>query len=398
MIPFGEHPVDAELRAEFVDTADELIRRTGADLCEWNRAIEVHGMKDDRGRAAPTGKAPWDGTISLREDVLATLRDLWQQSPRAWSKEDRERQQPAVLTLVHELTHYLVPTAERYSNGRPFYEELPGRALEEGVTELAGRRHVGAFAGAETRSPGVTDARNARSYPQFVPATQAVVQYVSELRGESEDAVLNALARENVPGKFRRLSQMVLEAEGLWDQIPTAERAAACTPIINTVWGILNANADWASQRPEDRPTRAPGERSWIMGLQLVAAVERARLHAVDRYRPERAATSWRRAAARYERFLARKAVDFAQSSRHPDVRAAAGAWAQRAVQRDRDTATELEPERPQPGPEAHHAEPEVASVPSLAAPEPRPLRPRRPPSQRGVHRRAGRSDPGRDR
>jgi hypothetical protein len=34
VISFGEHPVDADLHAHLVDTADELIRLTGADLCE----------------------------------------------------------------------------------------------------------------------------------------------------------------------------------------------------------------------------------------------------------------------------------------------------------------------------------------------------------------------------
>ena len=396
MISFGEHPVDADLHAHLVDTADELIRLTGADLCEWNRAIEVHGMKDDRGRAAALGKAHWEGTISLREDVLTTLRDLWQRSPGPWSNEDRERQQPSVLTVAHELIHYLVPAGERYTNGKRIYEEFPGRALEEGLTELAGRKHAHAFAGAEVRSPGVTDTRNASSYPQFVPAAQAIVQYVSELHGDSEDAVLNVLARENVPGKFRRLSQMVLEANGTWNQIPVAERAAACAPIINSVWGVFQSNAEWASRRPEERPTRAPGERSWIMGLQLVGAVERARLHAVDRYGPERVATPVPIAAARYERYLARKAVDFAQSSRHADVRAAAGAWMQRAIQRTREASTELEPERPEPGQGTHHAAPEVAAVPSLAE-SPRPTRTRRP-RQVSVRRRPGRPDRGLDR
>lgn len=396
MIPFGEHPVDADLHAHLVDTADELIRLTGADLCDWNRAIEVHGMKDHQGRAAALGKAHWNGTISLREDVLAMLRDLWQQAPRTWSSEERRRQQPGVLAVVHELTHYLVPAGDRYSNGRLVWEEFPCRALEEGVTELAGRRHLGAFAGAEARSPGVTDARSARSYPQFVPAAQAIVEYVSELRGESEDTALNALARENVPGKFRKLSQMVLEAGGIWDQIPSAERAAACNPIINAVWGVFRSNADWASQRPEDRPTRAPEERSWIMGLQLVASMERARLRTTDRHAPGRAEQPWQIAAAQYEYDLANDAVNFARASTEPDVRAAADAWMRRADRRMQDPWQEAESERVRPGLGPRQAEPEVAAVPGLVQLR-RPARPRQP-RKLGAHRRSGRPDRGLDR
>ena len=396
MIPFGGHPADVELHRDVRDTADRLRWRTGADQCQWNGTIDVHPVEDHDGDPAGLGKAHWNGTLSLREDVLRALRNLWLRSPRVWSIEDRERQRPGVLTVAHELVHYLVPVGKQYSVGKPFYDEFPGRALEEGSTELAGRKHVGAFAGAEARSPGVTDARNARSYPQFVPAVQALIRYVSELRGDDEEAVLNALVRENVPGKFRRLGQMVLEARGTWEQIPSAERDGACAEVINAAWGALQANADWAAPKPRYRPTQAPLERSWIMGLQLIAAIERARLHVVDRHAVSGAEIPWQIAAAQYERYVARRAVEFAQSSKHPDVHAAADALLRRADQRTQNPWQEPESERSRPAHGTHQAGPEAATVPSLAE-SPRAPRSRRPPSF-GVRRRPGPPDRGRDR
>lgn len=393
MIPFGELPVDAELHRDMLDTADRLRRRTGADLCHWNGTIDVHPLQDHEGDPAALGKAHWNGTISLREDVLHALRNLWHRSPRAWSIEDRARHRPAVLTVAHELIHYLVPDGEAYSKGKPIYDEFPGRALEEGSTELAGRNHVGEFAAAEARSPGVTDARNARSYPQFAPAVQALIRYVSDLRGESEDAVLNALVRENVPGKFRRLGQMVLEAGGAWGQIPSAERDGACAEVINAAWGALQANRDWAAPKPRYRTTQAPAERSWIMGLQLIGAIERARLRAIDRHAAGRAETPWQVAAARYERYVARRAVEFAQSSGHPDVRAAADALMRRAEQRMQNPWQEPEREGVERDYGTNQVAPEVAVVPSLSEP-PRSARPRRP-RQLGVRRRPAPPDRG---
>lgn len=346
MIPFGEHPVDAELHAALLDTADELIRRTGAGLCDWNRSIEVHGMKDSTGKATGLGIARWNGTISLREDVLTTLRDLWQGSP----SQSRTWQMQAVLTVPHELEHYLVPKGERYEDGRPHYERFPGRALEEGMTELAARLHVGAFAAAEARCPGVTATGNARSYPQFVPAAKAIVEYASELCGESKQAALNTLVGETVPGKFRRLSRMVLEGRGLWEHIPPNAREAACNRITNTLWGVYEENAHWAALRPEDRTTRAPEARSRIMGLQLVAAIEGARLQAVDQYDPGRLTKPWQIAAAEYEHRLARVAVRFARTSKEPDVRTAGEAWMERADRRMQNASQEAERERPRPG------------------------------------------------
>lgn len=402
MIPFGADPVDADLRKGLLEAADELMRLTGAELCDWNKTIDVHGMVDEEGDPAALGIARWNGTISLRTDVLATLRQLWQQrSPREWSNEEFKGQQVGVLTVTHELAHYLVAAGDRYPDGKPFYDEFPGRALEEGLTELAGRRYVGVFAEAESRSPGVTSLQRPRSYPQFAPAAQAIVQHVSRLRGESQDAVLNALVRENVPGKYRKLSQMVLEAAGPWDQVPPAERSAACAPIINSVWSVFNANRDWAAAKPQDRPTLAPEARSWIMGLQLVAATERGRLQVIDRYRPGELDSPWRVAAAKYELDLAGDAVNFTQSTKHPDVRAAATGWMQRAIRRMEDASRELDPPDPSTSGDAGPShtsvtQPEVAAVLSLAE-SARRVRPRRAP-RFGVHRQPGGSDAGRDR
>jgi hypothetical protein len=148
MILFGEHPVDGELHRDLIETADELIRLTGADLCEWNGSIDVHELLDAEGERAALGIAHWSGTISLRDDVLSALRDLWNRSPREWSDEDRSQQRPGVLAVAHELTHYLVAAGQRYARGEPVYREFPGRALEEGATELAGRRHAGGMGSA----------------------------------------------------------------------------------------------------------------------------------------------------------------------------------------------------------------------------------------------------------
>lgn len=397
VIPFGEHPADAGLYTALLDTADELIRLTGAGLCDWNKTVEVHDIQDGEGDQAALGIVRRTGAISLREDVLTTLRDMWSRSPQEWTDHDRARQLIAVMTVPHELTHLLVPVGERYSTGRAVYSEFPGRALEEGITELATAKHVGAFAGAEARSPGVTDPRNPSAYPQFVPAAQIVVRYVGELGGGSQDAVLNSLVRETVPGKFRRLSQMVLQARGTWDQIPPSEQDGASAAVINAVWGAFQANRDWASSKPRDRLTRAPEARSWIMGLQVVAAAERARLQVEARYSSETPETPWPVAAARYEQHLARQAVSHARSSNHPDVRQAAGAWMQRAVRRVSDATKESRPERPQPDVESRR-DPEAAAVPRPAAPLGE-VRPRRSATARvRVHRRPGRSDPGRDR
>jgi hypothetical protein len=328
--PFGSHPVDTELRTYIQDVRDGLEEKAQAERCDWNGTILVHPVRDVKGRPLARGLAYSNGTMSLRADLLDALREMWHRPDVPGPGAGLRRQQIAVHVVRHELIHFLVPRGQRYYQGLQPYRHFAGVALEEGPTEAAAQNHAEVCADrVESRSPGATDIRNARMYPELTPAARELAAYVGRLQGESAQTVIDALARETARGKWERLPQLVLRARGLWDRIPEQHRPLCERAVRETVWNELSFNRNWAERDSNNQVrTGDPGVRSRIMGRQLVAVVERRRLAIEYQYgTPSRPEVPWQVAAANHEQALATAAARDAAASSAPDAREAASEW-----------------------------------------------------------------------
>lgn len=190
---------------------------------------------------------------------------------------------------------------------------------------------------------------------------------------------MNLLTREDADGKYRVASRLVLEAHGLWHQIPPQQRPSCERAVRETIWNEFSLNRDWAQRGANNQVrTRDPEARSRIMGFQLVAATERVRLAIGSEHGLlGRQAVTWQVAAREHELGLAEKAVRLAARRSEPDVSAAAEAWTERlAREAEPGGAQPAHPTKyPRPQAEPENPAPVRAAATLASTGQPRPRR-----------------------
>jgi hypothetical protein len=329
--PFGQHPCDGELARYVRLLVAELRGGLAADACGWSGRIEVLPLWTPRGQPeSRLGFADWDGTMGIRADLVDALRSMWAGSSGAGGPEQL-RQRDALHTVRHEAVHFLHLDGQPYRAGEQAYRRWAVRLLEEGVTEAVAQNHrlAGAVA-AEARSPGLARLPIARTYREFTPAVRHLAQYVGGLHRKAPSAVLDDLGRRAPHAKYPTLTRTILEAGGLWEQIPEAQRPACRRYVENEMSNVAWQAHTWARRDQSGRlGTSDPDGHSHVLGLQMVAAASGRGCvsRAPTRHRAGMCPGSWRQLCTR----TSSRDRRCASPEDGADVRAATARWREAA-------------------------------------------------------------------
>lgn len=246
--------------ARQADTAHSM---SGADRSNWNGRYQPINEPNVRGRAE------WNGTLSLsNKHVVQPLQEMYANAGQQHDVATLKRYRSALKTLLHENGHLLTADGTTHRHGKAQVESQPAtKALEEGMTELWAQRNLNRYIeqlGLEQVAPGISDAREARSYTNYTPAAMAIAEGIAEQSGRSPDEVIQRLNNVHAGQKWEVAAGMMCEANGLAAHVPR-ERQAEVTR------NVARAMREGFEQ---NHPDRLP-ENATLAGHSAMASARR---------------------------------------------------------------------------------------------------------------------------
>ncbi|MGC4936903.1 hypothetical protein [Kribbella sp. DT2] len=217
VVPFAAPHTLAELLTQHVQTALSL---SGADRSAWNGQIVEAGE-------GILGLAHWDGTLHLdREFILAPLHDLYARAGEARPTTTLARYRDALLTLLHEQSHFLGPHGSTQEAARAAFRTPGAKALEEGVAEAWSHTHLDAYLrllSVPHHAPGIERVATQPSYQAYVPATLALTNYLDHRRHHPPGSTLTLLNRQTTEGQWPLVTDLLYRSTTLPRLVPHTE-------------------------------------------------------------------------------------------------------------------------------------------------------------------------------
>ena len=217
VVPFAAPHTLAELLTQHAQAALSL---SGADRSAWNGQIVEAGD-------GILGLAHWDGTLHLDRDfVLAPLHDLYARAGQSRPSITLARYRDALLTLLHEQSHFLGPHGSTQEAARAAFRTPGAQALEEGVAEAWSHTHLDAYLrllSIPHHAPGIDGVATRPSYQAYVPATLALTSYLDERRHHPPGSTLTLLNRQTTEGQWPLVTDLLYRSTTLPRLIPYTE-------------------------------------------------------------------------------------------------------------------------------------------------------------------------------
>ncbi|MEV8377544.1 hypothetical protein AB0P21_32705 [Kribbella sp. NPDC056861] len=203
--------------------AAAALRISGADQTSWNGEIVEAGE-------GILGLAHWDGTLHLDRDcILDPLRDLYDRAGEPRPAADLIRYREALVTLLHEQSHFLGPTGATQDAARTAFN-LPGaRALEEGVAEAWSHAHLNAYLRdleIDKAAPGILTVRTDPSYAAFVPAVRLLTTDLDHQAARPTGETLHLLNRQTAETQWHQVVTRIYHSSHLPHLVPPDETPA----------------------------------------------------------------------------------------------------------------------------------------------------------------------------
>ncbi|MEV6416406.1 hypothetical protein [Kribbella sp. NPDC051718] len=199
------------------------LRISGADQTAWNGEIVEAGE-------GILGLAHWDGTLHLdREYILDPLRDLYERAGEPRSEAELLRCREALVTLLHEQSHFLGPADATQEAARAAFKLPGGRALEEGVAEAWALDRLNDYIrelDIDKVAPGILHVRSEPSYAAFVPAVRLLASDLDRLSGAPGGETLDLLNRQTAEGQWRQAVTRIYHSTQLPHLVPPDQAPA----------------------------------------------------------------------------------------------------------------------------------------------------------------------------
>jgi hypothetical protein len=199
------------------------LRISGADQTAWNGEIVEAGE-------GILGLAHWDGTLHLdRDQILEPLRDLYDRAGGPRTEAELLRSREALVTLLHEQSHFLGPAGATQEAARAAFKLPGGRALEEGVAEAWAHNHLNEYIrelGIDKVAPGILHVRSEPSYAAFVPAVRLLAADLDRLSGAPDGETLDLLNRQTAEGQWQQAVTRVYHSTKLPHLVPPDQAPA----------------------------------------------------------------------------------------------------------------------------------------------------------------------------
>lgn len=196
------------------------LRISGAEQSGWNGQI----IEADDG---VLGLAHWDGTLHLDRDfILDPLQDLYRRPGESRTDAELTRCRDALLTLLHEQSHFLGPAGATQQAAHAAFKLPGGRALEEGVAEAWAHDHLDDYIREleiDKVAPGILDIRTEPSYAAFVPAVRLFTADLDRRTGSPPGETLHLLNRQTAEGQWPQALALIYTASRLPALVPSAD-------------------------------------------------------------------------------------------------------------------------------------------------------------------------------
>ncbi|TDU89931.1 hypothetical protein EV138_3512 [Kribbella voronezhensis] len=228
--------------------AQAAVDLSGADQTAWNGHVVEAGE-------GILGLAHWDGTLHLdRECILDPLRSLYAEPALSRSEEDLVRCREALVTVLHEQSHFLGPAGATQEAARVAFR-LPGaRALEEGVAEAWAHDQLDDYLqrlGIDKVAPGIAEVRSTPSYQAFVPAVRLLATDLDRRAGLPRGTTLSALNRQTAEGQWPLIVDSAYRSSRLPDLVPPDREPAVRLRLETTLRDSFNSLARYEAD-PRD--------------------------------------------------------------------------------------------------------------------------------------------------
>lgn len=219
----------AELLAHHAQAALEL---SGADQTAWNSQVVEAGE-------GILGLAHWDGTLHLdRECILDPLHEMYRHSGKPQSDAALIRYREALVTVLHEQSHFLGPTGATQEAARDAFKGPGSRALEEGVAEAWAQTELDDYLtrlGIDQVAPGIDRVATESSYQAFVPAVLVLTSDLDERADLPDGETLRALNCQTAEGQWPQVVDLVYRSSRLPDCVPPAREPVVRLRLENTL-------------------------------------------------------------------------------------------------------------------------------------------------------------------
>ncbi|GAB3827389.1 hypothetical protein [Kribbella italica] len=217
VIPFAAPHTLAELLTQHAQAALSL---SGADRSAWNGQIVEAGD-------GILGLAHWDGTLHLdREFILAPLHDLYARAGQSRPTTTLARYRDALLTLLHEQSHFLGPHGSTQEAARAAFRAPGAQALEEGIAEAWSHTHLDAYLrllSIPHHAPGIGGVSTRPSYQAYVPATLALTSHLDDRGHHPPGSTLTLLNRQTTEGQWPLVTEILYRSTTLPRLVPYTE-------------------------------------------------------------------------------------------------------------------------------------------------------------------------------
>jgi hypothetical protein len=261
----------------------------GADQTAWNGQVIEAGE-------GILGVAHWDGTLHLdRECILDPLREMYDRTGESQSVATLIRYREALVTVLHEQSHFLGPAGSSQEAARAAFKQPGGRALEEGVAELWAQDHLDAYLdrlGIHQVAPGISQVRSEPSYQAFAPAVRVLATDLDRRAGLAPGESLNALNRQTAEGQWKLVVDLAYNSSRLPRLVPPDREQAVRLRLETTLRESFTSLALFEGLRRDFAAThsKAIGHRTVKLLTRDITAAE-ASFHPAPSRRLQSSAT-----------------------------------------------------------------------------------------------------------
>lgn len=263
-----------ELMAQQHHAAVEI---TGAHHSNWNGDLGTTRKVED---GIILGTATWEGGVLFDEKyVTQPLQQMFEHQGVRQDPATVLAYRNALETVLHENSHMLSAEGTTHAGAMQAFREPAVRALEEGITEAWSNANLDLYIDKlelEKIAPGIKEVQGWQTYPQFVPATQALANRIGEVSGVDSNEVLRRMNVVNGAEKWPVATKLVTDAAGLDKVVPPAQLAEATQRVEQAMQAPFSTLAD-VSKLPADqqRPRSAGlGHEAFDAGQKEIAAIK----------------------------------------------------------------------------------------------------------------------------
>jgi hypothetical protein len=197
--------------------AEAALHISRADQTAWNGHIVEAGD-------GILGLAHWDGTLHLdRECILDPLQEMYSRAGQQQPTQTLTQYREALVTLLHEQSHFLSPTGSSQEAARYAFTLPGGRHLEEGIAEAWAHDHLNEYIrhlGIDKVAPGITKIYTEPSYAAYVPAVRLLASDLDRRAGLPPGDALQQLNRQTAEGQWNKVVDLIYTSSRLPQLVP----------------------------------------------------------------------------------------------------------------------------------------------------------------------------------